>query len=94
MDKFYPQRERKCQRTKVALILRVTSYAYVTFSFLVGVKAQSRIRAMQPFEPRMFSSANKVKTTDPGDGSIGYETMTTLSDYDSAVSMFTLYQIK
>ena len=91
MDKFYPQREGKCERTKVALILRVTSYAYVTFSFLLGVEAQSRIRAMQPFEPQMFSSANKVKTTDPGDGSIGYETMTTLSDYDSAVSLFTLY---
>ena len=80
MDKFYPQRERKCQRTEVALILRVTSYAYVTFSFLLGVESQSRIRATQPFEPRMFSSANKVKTTDPEDGSTGYETMTTLSE--------------
>ena len=46
---------------------------------------------MQPFETRIFSTANKVKTTDPEDGSIGYETMTTLSDYDSAVSLFTLY---
>ena len=48
--------------------------------FFVGVKAQSRIQTMQPHEPRLWQSEHKVKTRDSEVRSLGYETMTTLSE--------------
>ena len=50
------------------------------FMLLVGVKAQSRIETMQSHEPRLSQSEHKVKTRDPEVRSLGYETMTTLSE--------------
>ena len=47
---------------------------------LVGVEAESQIRTMVPPEPRLWQSAYKVKTTNSDASSLGYDSMTTLSE--------------
>ena len=44
------------------------------------------MRAIEPFETEILQTTRKIKTTDSDKRSIGYETMTTLSDSDSKVS--------
>ena len=51
---------------------------------LAGVEA--RIRTTEPLEPRIISRVSEMKTKDSDERSLGYETMTTLSDPDSVVS--------
>ena len=58
--------------------------------FLVGIEAQSKIRTKEHPEPRLWQSVHKhdkVKTMNSDTRSIGYETMTTLSDQVSRTNI-------
>ena len=55
--------------------------------FLVGVEAQSKIRTKEPPEPRLWQSVHKVKTMNSDTRSLGYETMTTISDQVSRTNI-------
>ena len=55
--------------------------------FLVGVEAQSKIRTKELPEPRLWQLAHRVKTTNSDTRSLGYETMTTISDPVSRTSI-------
>ena len=56
------------------------------FVFFPGLEAHSQIETIQSFEPRFFLTTPKLKITDSDKLSLGYETMTMLSDSDSGVS--------
>ena len=60
---------------------------------LEGIEAQSKIRMTEPFQPQILRTTHNIKTTDSDKRSIGYETMTTLSDSDSRVCRVELQNV-
>ena len=53
--------------------------------FFTGVATHSRIKTIGPFELQLFQTTQRFKPR-ARKRSLGYETMTTLSDTDSMVS--------